>query len=176
MNHLTTNTGAWKTEYQQRAEQTRSRRQAAGRYARPTQAQDAAYRRLIARDGWRNVTDADAALLATHPWLTCSQREQFATRVAQGKFARMIDAMVGDDDVDALIDEVFGKPGLGVEDSAGLFDVIEISAGDEAYALGRHDSAVGRYSPPAGHVEYDAYVRGWNDAWAATQPAVKLSR
>lgn len=27
-----------------------------------------------------------------------------------------------DDDVDALIDEVMGKPGLGIEDSAGLFD------------------------------------------------------
>lgn len=29
---------------------------------------------------------------------------------------------VTDADVDALIDEVYGKPGLGVEDSAGLFD------------------------------------------------------
>lgn len=33
--------------------------------------------------------------------------------------------LVSDADVDALIDEVFAKPGLGVEDSAGLFDVID---------------------------------------------------
>lgn len=166
---------AYKTEYQQRAEQTQARRRAAGRYARPTKAQEAAYRRLIARDGWRNVTVEDAALLSTHPWLTVSQRETFAAQVAQDKLARMINAMVGDDDVDALIDEVFGKPGLGVEDSAGLIDFV-VNAADEAYVLGSQDSAVGRYSPPAGNVEHDAYVRGWNDAWAATQPAVKLSR
>lgn len=123
------NAQEWKTEYQQRAEQTRSRRQAAGMYRRPTQAQDAAYRRLIARGGWKNVTIDDAVLLATHPWLTCSQRDGFAAQVAtaQRKFEAMCAAMIGDarhadDDVDALIDEVFGKPGLGVEDSAGLVD------------------------------------------------------
>lgn len=32
---------------------------------------------------------------------------------------------VTDADLDALIDEVYGKPGLGVEDSAGLFDVAD---------------------------------------------------
>lgn len=122
MSNLTTNTQEWKTEYQQRAEQTQARRRAKGMYRRPTEAQDQAYRRLIARDGWRNVTTADAALLATHPWLTESQRQSFASRVAQDKFARMIDAMVGDDDVDALIDEVYGKPGLGVDDSGGVVD------------------------------------------------------
>lgn len=136
------NTHEWKTEYQQRAEQTQARRRATGMYRRPTEAQDQAYRHLIARGGWRNVTVEDAALLAAHPWLTCTQREQFATRVAQDKMNRMCAAMVGDD----------------------------------AYMLGRQDSAVGRYSPPAGNAEHDSYIRGWNDAWAATQPAVKLIR
>lgn len=117
------NTHEWKTEYQQRAEQTQARRRASGMYRRPTEAQDQAYRHLIARGGWRNVTVEDAQLLSTHPWLTCTQREQFATRVAQDKFSRMCAAMVGDDDdVDALIDEVYGKPGLGVEDSGGVVD------------------------------------------------------
>ena len=49
---------------------------------KPSKAQDAAYRRLIARDGWRNVTAEDAALLATHPWLTVSQREALAAKAA----------------------------------------------------------------------------------------------
>lgn len=171
VNNHTTNTGEWKTEYQQRAEQTQARRRAAGMYRRPTQAQDQAYRRLIARGGWRNVTVEDAAILSTHPWLTCSQRAEYALMAAQRRFAAMLTAMVGDDDVDALIDEVYGKPGLGVEDSAGLVDYDA-----QAYALGCQDSATGRYSPPACNTEHDAYVRGWNDAWAATQPAVKLSR
>lgn len=34
-----------------------------------------------------------------------------------------------DDDVDALIDGVMGKPGLGVADSAGLFDYDEAEYG-----------------------------------------------
>ncbi len=52
------------------------------RSKRPTKAQDAAFRRLIARDGWKNVTAADAHLLSTHPWLTVSQREALVAKVA----------------------------------------------------------------------------------------------
>lgn len=65
----------------ERATETRSRRQAKGLY--PTPAQDAAYRRLIARDGWKNVTAEDAALLSTHSWLTTRQREEFAAKAQQ---------------------------------------------------------------------------------------------
>lgn len=37
-------------------------------------------------------------------------------------------ANVLDADLDALIDEVYGKPGLGVEDSAGIFDDFDYDA------------------------------------------------
>lgn len=72
---------------------------------------------------------------------------------------------VTDDDVDTLIDEVYGKPGLGVEDSAGLFDVMDDAP--DAYSLGLADYTNGHYRPPAGNAEHDAYIRGYNDAWAA---------
>lgn len=49
---------------------------------KPTKAQDAAFRRLIARDGWKNVTAEDAQLLSTHPWLTCAQRTALAAKIA----------------------------------------------------------------------------------------------
>lgn len=69
-------------------------------------------------------------------------------------------------DIDALLDEVYGKPGLGIEDSAGLFDVVDIEA--DAYALGEADYAAGRYgAPTTSNAEHDAYIRGYNDAWAA---------
>jgi hypothetical protein len=45
---------------------------------RPTPEQQAAYRRLIARGGWQNVTLDDARHLATMRYLTESQRAQFA--------------------------------------------------------------------------------------------------
>lgn len=69
------------------------------------------------------------------------------------------------DDLDALIDEVYGKPGLGVDDSAGLFDLLDPVA--EAYELGGQDYAAGRYAPPFAHDEHVAYIKGQNDAWAA---------
>lgn len=57
----------------------------------------------------------------------------------QEKFAKMLAAMTQDDltvavldaDVDALIDEVYGKPGLGVEDSGGLVDVDHDAEADD---------------------------------------------
>jgi hypothetical protein len=42
---------------------------------KPSKAQQEAYRRLAARDGWKNVTTEDAQLLSTCSWLTVSQRE-----------------------------------------------------------------------------------------------------
>lgn len=47
-------------------------------------------------------------------------------------------APVTDADLDALIDEVYGKPGLGVEDSAGLFD-------DEPWPLQANERMGARY-------------------------------
>lgn len=41
--------------------------------------QKEAYKRLMARDGWKNVTREDAALLSTCQWLTFSQRQAMAT-------------------------------------------------------------------------------------------------
>lgn len=52
---------------------------------KPTPAQDAAYRRLIARGGWSNVTLEDARELATMRYLTASQRAHFAEMVAQAE-------------------------------------------------------------------------------------------
>lgn len=79
-----------------------------------------------------------------------------------------------DADVEALIEEVYGKPGLGVDDSAGLFDETDCIA--DAYALGQQDQAVGRYAPPAGIAEHDAYIRGQNDAWAAANKIIWWQR
>lgn len=63
---------------QQRALNTRSRRQAAGRYARPSKAQEAAFKKSLARDGRKNLTIEEMGLLATHPHLTAAQRGEFA--------------------------------------------------------------------------------------------------
>lgn len=49
---------------------------------KPSKAQKEAYTRLLKRDGWKNVTPEDAALLATHPYLTYTQRQEFAAKVA----------------------------------------------------------------------------------------------
>lgn len=115
-------TATWKTEYQLRAEATQARRRAAGRYTRPTKAQREAFAKAMQRAGRKNLTAAECELLANHPNLAASQRAEFATMAAQRRFAAMCAAMVGDDEVEATIDEVMGKPQLGVEDSAGLMD------------------------------------------------------
>lgn len=65
--------------YRTTATATRQRRQAAGKYAKPTAAQDAAFRRYISPR--EELQAGDAALLATHPWLTVSQRAEFATKL-----------------------------------------------------------------------------------------------
>lgn len=73
---------------------------------------------------------------------------------------------VTDADVDALIDELYGKPGLGVMDSAGLFDAVDPA--QDAYELGGQAFVTGTgYNPPSGNAEHDAWIRGYNDAWAA---------
>lgn len=67
--------------YQLKAQATRSRRT----YNRPTKGQEEAYRKLIARDGRKSLTQEDCYALATHPYLTSSQRaEFFAMAVAKG--------------------------------------------------------------------------------------------
>ncbi len=63
------------TEYQQRAQQTRRRRQAAGKY--PTPAQKAAFTRRMT-DGVAALTRDELQALASHPHLTHSQRAQYA--------------------------------------------------------------------------------------------------
>lgn len=68
------------TQYQSKAQATRQRRQAAGCYARPTQAQDAAFRRYISPR--ETMQAGDAQELALHPWLSGSQRSYFAALAA----------------------------------------------------------------------------------------------
>jgi len=64
--------------YRQRAQATRRRRQAAGRYARPTKAQQLAFAHSLQRDGRKSLTVEEMALLATHPYLAASQRAEYA--------------------------------------------------------------------------------------------------
>lgn len=64
--------------YRQRAAATKARRQAAGRYARPTKAQDAAFAKSMQRDGRKLLTVEEMGLLALHPYLTVGQRAEFA--------------------------------------------------------------------------------------------------
>jgi len=49
---------------------------------KPTKAQREAYKRLVQRDGWKNVSAEDAKLLATCQWLTTSQRSELAAKFA----------------------------------------------------------------------------------------------
>ena len=49
---------------------------------KPTKAQREAYKRLVMRDGWKNVSAEDAKLLATCQWLTTSQRSELAAKFA----------------------------------------------------------------------------------------------
>lgn len=65
--------------YRQRAQGTRARRQAAGRYAKPSKAQQAAFAKTMARDGRKSLTVEEMGLLANHPHLTASQRAEYAT-------------------------------------------------------------------------------------------------
>lgn len=69
--------------YQQRAQATRARRQAAGRYARPTKAQKATFAKLVQPNGRNSLTVEEMGLLATHPHLTASQRAEFAAMAQQ---------------------------------------------------------------------------------------------
>lgn len=48
---------------------------------------------------------------------------------------------VTDADVEALLDEVYGKPGLGVEDSAGLFDTFDYEGEADDYEADMEDRA-----------------------------------
>lgn len=65
--------------YRQRAQATKARRQAAGRYNRPSKAQEAAFKKSMQRDGRKSLTIEEMGLLATHPYLTAAQRGEFAT-------------------------------------------------------------------------------------------------
>lgn len=64
--------------YRQRAQATKARRQAAGRYTRPTKAQSDAAKKTMQRDGNKNLTIEEMGLLATHPYYTASQRAEYA--------------------------------------------------------------------------------------------------
>lgn len=50
---------------------------------RVTPTQKAAYKRLMQRDGWANVTVEDAKVLARFRYLTSSQREAMAAIAAR---------------------------------------------------------------------------------------------
>ena len=65
--------------YQQKAANTKARRQAAGYYA--TAAHQAASSKLINR-GMRSLTVEELWTLSTHPFYTVSQRQNFADLAA----------------------------------------------------------------------------------------------
>ena len=44
---------------------------------KPTKAQREAYKRLVQRDGEKNLTKMELVLLSEHPYLTASQRQRF---------------------------------------------------------------------------------------------------
>jgi hypothetical protein len=67
------------TEYQQRAQQTRRRRQAAGRYA--STAQIAAFKRMMAV-GNAGLTKDELTVLSHHPYLLPRQRDEYAALAA----------------------------------------------------------------------------------------------
>lgn len=93
--------------------------------------------------------------------------EQVAEVTVTGEAVHHIIAPATDDDLDALIDEVYGKPGLGVEDSAGVYDVDPVDEVEAAYWHGTGDQAAGCYNPPRANPEaHEAYIKGHNDAWA----------
>lgn len=69
------------TIYQQRAIATRARRDAAGKYV--TAAQKAAAMRLALRNGYKNLTVADAKTLLEHPFMSSRQIEDFKAVIAK---------------------------------------------------------------------------------------------
>lgn len=71
----------YKTCYQAKAEATKARKRAAGRY--PTQAQREAARKLTQRGGWANLTHDELVALSTHPQLPAQWRNEFAQRAGQ---------------------------------------------------------------------------------------------
>ena len=66
------------TTYSQRSGATHSRRAKAGRY--PSQAQKAAFAKLMQRDGEKSLTQDECVALSTHPHLAPSQRSHFASK------------------------------------------------------------------------------------------------
>lgn len=69
------------TTYEMKAANTKARRRAAGRY--PTQAQQAAAKKLTQRGGWANLTHDELVALSTHPELPAQWRNEFAQRAGQ---------------------------------------------------------------------------------------------
>ena len=47
------------------------------RLVKPTKAQREAYKRLVQRDGEKNLPKMELVLLSEHPYLTASQRQRF---------------------------------------------------------------------------------------------------
>lgn len=68
--------------YQQKAHDTKARRQAAGKYARPTAAQVQAFA-LMMHFGAATLDKAQLLALATHPYLTAFQRQKFGALAAK---------------------------------------------------------------------------------------------
>lgn len=79
--------------YRQRAAATKARRQAAGRYARPTKAQAAAFATSMKRDGRKLLTTDELAQLATHPYLLPSQKAEYAA-MHQAAIAKALESKV----------------------------------------------------------------------------------
>jgi hypothetical protein len=67
----------FKTEYRQRAEQTKARRRDKGMYTKPTIEQRAAFAQYLS-GGANSLSVEENHLLATHPYLTEAQRAEFA--------------------------------------------------------------------------------------------------
>lgn len=160
MNILAQPAPEWKTEYQQRAEQTQARRRAAGRYARPTKAQEAAFTKLLGRGGYSDLTAAECELLAAHPYLTAGQREQY--RLLAIERAEPVVALADDDWIVAIVAQIEALPET-------LADVAD------PYQVGWLDAEKGEACDATVHyaklAQIEMYICGWKDATAAIERA-----
>lgn len=100
------------TFYRQRAQATKARRQAAGRYAKPSKAQQAAFAKTMQRDGRKSLTAEEMGLLATHPYLAASQRAEFSemARVAIESALQTVVVIASPADIERTIDSLFCGP------------------------------------------------------------------
>lgn len=150
--------------YRQRAAATRSRRQAAGRYAKPTKAQIAAFAKSLERDGRKRLTADECDLLSAHPYLLPSQRAEYATMAAERSAMPVVaDLSDGDQWIVAITNGIEALP-------VTLADVTD------PYMVGWVDAEDGKPCEPLEHYillgEIESYIIGWKESAAAMEKAL----